>query len=87
MKAERLRIVYVSQMPQARRASAPGRGCRSDDRAGTLSCALGWPTLLTWSALALLAWNVFKARRDIYAVSMAARRIDRPFFPRGNASY
>jgi hypothetical protein len=33
--------------------------------------------LLTWSALALLLWNVFRARRDIYAVFNAARRLDR----------
>jgi hypothetical protein len=44
----------------------------------TLSFAFGSSVLLTWSALALLAWNVFKARRDIYAVLKAARRIDRP---------
>jgi hypothetical protein len=33
--------------------------------------------LLTWSALALLLWNIFRARRDLYAVFCSARRIDR----------
>ena len=40
-------------------------------------CSLGLSALLTWSALALLLWNVFKARRDIYAVFNSARRLDR----------
>jgi hypothetical protein len=39
-------------------------------------CSLGMPVLLTWSALALLL-NIFKARRDIYAVFHSARRLDR----------
>ena len=30
-------------------------------------CSLGLSILLTWSALALLLWNVFRARRAIYA--------------------
>jgi hypothetical protein len=54
----------------------------------TLSCALGLSVLLTWSTLALLVWNVFKARRDIYAVLKAARRIDKPSsLPSFNASW
>ena len=40
-------------------------------------CSLGLSVLLTWSALALLLWIVFRARRDIYAVFNAARRLDR----------
>jgi hypothetical protein len=40
-------------------------------------CSLGLSILLTWSALALLLWNVFRARRDIYAVFNSARRLDR----------
>jgi haloacid dehalogenase-like hydrolase len=44
----------------------------------TLSCAFGPSVLLSWTAVALLVWNVYKARRDIYAIIMAARRIDRP---------
>ena len=40
-------------------------------------CALGLPALLTWSALALLLWNIFRARRDIYAVFYSAQRLDR----------
>jgi hypothetical protein len=40
-------------------------------------CAFGLSVLLTWSALALLLWNVFRARRDIYAVFNSARRLDR----------
>ena len=41
-----------------------------------VSC-LGPSVLLTWSALALLLWNVFRARRDIYVVFSSARRLDR----------
>ena len=40
-------------------------------------CCLGPSMLLTWSALALLLWNVFRARRDIYAVFNSAQRLDR----------
>ena len=42
-----------------------------------IACSLGPSALLTWSALALLLWNVFKARRDLYAVFNSARRLDR----------
>jgi hypothetical protein len=38
--------------------------------------ALGPSVLLTWSALTLLLWNVFRARHDIYAVFNSARRLD-----------
>jgi hypothetical protein len=40
-------------------------------------CSLGLSILLTWSALALLLWNVFRARRAIYIVFTSARRLDR----------
>ena len=40
-------------------------------------CALGPSVLLTWTALALLLWNLFRARHDIYAVFNSARRLDR----------
>ena len=40
-------------------------------------CSLGPSALLTWTALALLLWNVFRARLDIYAVFNSARRVDR----------
>jgi hypothetical protein len=40
-------------------------------------CSLGLSALLTWSALALLLWNVFRARRDIYVVFNSVRRLDR----------
>ena len=39
-----------------------------------ITCALGPSVLLTWTALALLSWNVFRARRDICAVFNAAWR-------------
>jgi hypothetical protein len=39
--------------------------------------SLGSSVLLTWSALALLLWNVFRARGDIYMVFSSARRLDR----------
>jgi hypothetical protein len=38
-----------------------------------IGCSLGLSVILTWSALALLMWNVFRARRDIYAAFNAAR--------------
>lgn len=41
------------------------------------SCAFGTSVWFTWSALALLLWNVYRARRDIYAVFSSARRLDR----------
>jgi hypothetical protein len=40
-------------------------------------CFFGLSVLLTWSALAFLLWNVFRARRDIYAAFNSARRLDR----------
>jgi hypothetical protein len=40
-------------------------------------CSLGVSILLTWSALALLLWNVFRARRHIYMVFNSARRLHR----------
>jgi hypothetical protein len=43
----------------------------------TIVCSLGLSILLTWSALALLLWNIFRARRDLYAVYNSARRLDR----------
>jgi len=42
-----------------------------------LGRSLGLSVLLTWSALALLVWNVFRARRDIYAVFNSARCLTR----------
>jgi hypothetical protein len=47
-----------------------------------LSCIImfsfGSSAMLTWSALAMLLWNVFRARRDVYAVFKEARRLDQP---------
>jgi hypothetical protein len=40
-------------------------------------CSFGLSALLTWSALTLLLWNVFRARRDVYAAFNSARRLDR----------
>lgn len=42
-----------------------------------LVCALGPSVLFTWSALALLLWNVYRARGAIYTVFNSARRLDR----------
>jgi hypothetical protein len=42
-----------------------------------LVCAFGPFVLFTWTALALLLWNVYRARRAIYAVFDSARRLDR----------
>jgi hypothetical protein len=46
-----------------------------------IACCLGPSVLLTWSASALLLWNVFKARRDLYTVFNSARRLDRATAP------
>jgi hypothetical protein len=43
-----------------------------------IACALGPIALATWSLLALLLWNMVRARYDIIAVFRSARRIDRP---------
>jgi len=43
----------------------------------TIVCSLGPSLLRTWGALALLLWNVFRARQDLYAVFNSARRLDR----------
>lgn len=43
-----------------------------------ISSLVGPSALMTWGSLALLLWNVFRARHDIYAVFKAARRIDVP---------
>jgi hypothetical protein len=45
----------------------------------TLVCSVGVSALLTWSAVALLLWNVFRARHDLHAVITSACRLDRPF--------
>jgi hypothetical protein len=36
-------------------------------------CSFGPSVMLTWSALAILLWNVFRARGDVYAVFKSAR--------------
>lgn len=38
----------------------------------------GIAAITTWTALALLAWTTFRARRDIIETFRSARRIDRP---------
>jgi hypothetical protein len=43
-----------------------------------IGSSVGFSALLTWSTLALLAWNVFRARRDVYAVSKSARLFGPP---------
>lgn len=42
-----------------------------------IACSFDISVLLTWSALALLLWNVFRARHDIWDVVRSARRLDR----------
>ena len=42
-----------------------------------IACAVGTSAMTTWSTLALLLWNMFRGRRDIYVVFKSARRIDR----------
>ena len=42
-----------------------------------IACGVGAPAMTTWSTLALLLWNTFRARHDIYVVFKSARRIDR----------
>ena len=41
-----------------------------------IACSLGITVVLTWGGLALLLWNFFRARRDIYKVVTSARRLD-----------
>ncbi len=43
----------------------------------------GWSSLMTWSAAALLGWNLFRARKELMGVLLHARRIDRS--PRSDA--
>ncbi len=43
-----------------------------------LGMSQGWALLLNWTALALLAWNIFRARKELLSALHAARRIDRP---------
>jgi hypothetical protein len=46
-----------------------------------LAISAGWTSLYSWTALALLAWNVFRARKDLATAWGAARRLDRPRAP------
>lgn len=39
--------------------------------------AVGIETVWTWSALALLAWNLFRARRELLAMLRSAERLDK----------
>ena len=43
-----------------------------------LALTQGISALTTWTAAALLGWNLFRARNDLFAAVKAARRIDRP---------
>lgn len=42
-----------------------------------LAAAVGLSALLNWTALALLVWNVYRARQELAAALFAARRLDR----------
>jgi hypothetical protein len=42
-----------------------------------LAWSAGFATLLNWTAAALLAWNVYRARQEIVVALAAARRLDR----------
>lgn len=42
-----------------------------------LGLSQGLASLLSWTALALLAWNLFRARQELAAALTAARRLDR----------
>lgn len=44
---------------------------------GLMTSALGLHILLDWTALALLLWNVFKARHELKEIAAQAHRIDR----------
>ena len=41
--------------------------------------SLGLAVLLNWSTLALLLWNIYKARRDVWVIFSSARRLDRSY--------
>jgi hypothetical protein len=43
-----------------------------------IACALGPSVMANWTALALLLWNVLRARYDLRAVFKSVRRLDRP---------
>jgi hypothetical protein len=45
--------------------------------AALLGIALGPAALLNWTALALLTWNLFRARHELQAIARSAKRIDR----------
>jgi hypothetical protein len=45
--------------------------------ASLLGVSQGFASLLNWTALALLAWNLFRARQELGAALTAARRLDR----------
>lgn len=44
---------------------------------GLLVLALGISPMLGWTAAALLGWNLLRARKDLWSMLKAARRIDR----------
>ena len=50
-----------------------------------LICSMGPSVLLTWSAMAMLLWNVFRARHDIYAIISSGQRLDRSTSVSGTA--
>jgi hypothetical protein len=43
-----------------------------------LAAAAGLASIVNWTAAALLAWNVFRARQELATALAAARRLDRP---------
>ena len=42
-----------------------------------LAASVGWHTLSTWSALAILLWNVIRARHELRSALRSCHRIDR----------
>ncbi len=46
-----------------------------------LGFSQGLASLLTWTALALLAWNLFRARQELATALIAAKRLDRTDTP------
>jgi glycosyltransferase involved in cell wall biosynthesis len=52
-----------------------------------LGRALGVSAYLNWTTLALLSWNLFRARREIRSVFSAARRLDQHPIPLAGTSW
>ena len=51
-----------------------------------LGITFGWNIVLTWTTLALLAWNIWRARKDLRTSFREAACLDRAVFDRDSLS-